>query len=238
MKRKRAEGHINAEGWMMSYADMVTILLAMFIVLSTLGKDQTGISFANGTGSFVNAMNSFGLSGLFSTSGKPIAMNGPTPHYLYQPRDNDGDDGRSGEDHRRIIDGEEERLQRFLQELQRQFPVERLPRQIGQVIVDLYEPLHKSAPYLGPRQTEVLDQVRPLLERPGFRLYLVVWAPTPSASAWTRAADQARLAADEFVTTSRLQPAARERLIPLAQPWRYRDIRRPILSLVVVKTEE
>jgi hypothetical protein len=238
MKRKRGEGHINTEGWMMSYADMATILLAMFIVLSTLGKDQTGISFANGTGSFVNAMNSFGLSGLFNTSAKPIALNNPAPHYLYQPRDEEGEGDTRGNDRRRVIDGEEERLQRFLQELGRQFPVERRPRQIGQVIIDLYEPLHKKAPYLGPRHTEVLDQVRPLLERAGFRLYLVVWTPTPTASAWARAAGQAQLAADEFITTSGLQPAAIQRLVPIAQPWRYRDIRRPVLSLVVVKTND
>ncbi len=223
---------------MMSYADMATILLAMFIVLSTLGKDQTGISLANGTGSFVNSMNCFGLAGLFTTSAKPIPMNNPTPHYLFQSRDDEGDDGRPADDHRRVIDGEEEHLQRFLQELQRQFPVKRLPRQIGQVVIDLYEPLRKTAPYLGQRHTEVLDQVRPLLERRDFRLYLLVWTPTPSESAWVRAAGQARLAADEFVATSGLQPAATKRLIPLAQPWRYRDIRRPVLSLLVVKTEE
>ncbi len=131
MKRKRAGGHINTEGWMMSYADMATILLAMFIVLSTLGKDQTGISLANGTGSFVNAMSSFGLAGLFRTSARPIPMNNPTPHYLYHPPPTRTAARR---DRRRVIDGEEEHLQRFLRELQRQFPVERPSRQVGQVI--------------------------------------------------------------------------------------------------------
>lgn len=47
-RRKKALAAVNTEGWMMSYADMVTILLAMFIVLSTLGKDQTGASLQKG----------------------------------------------------------------------------------------------------------------------------------------------------------------------------------------------
>ncbi len=67
-RRKSADSHINTEGWMMSYADMATILLAMFIVLSTLGKDQSGVNLYNGTGSFRKALDSFGLPGAFSSS--------------------------------------------------------------------------------------------------------------------------------------------------------------------------
>jgi hypothetical protein len=236
-RRKRAGGHINTEGWMMSYADMATILLAMFIVLSTLGKDQTGVKLINATGSFVNALNSFGLPGLFTSSTRPIPMNDSTPHYLYTPPEED-EPPAGGKDQSRVIDGEEEHLRQFLHELRRQFPVERLPRLVGQVIVDLYEPLRSQPPYLGPQHAEVLEQVRPLLERPNYRLYLVVWTPTPSSSAWQRAAEQARRAAAEFASASALPPSAAERLIPLAQPWRYRDIRRPVLSFLVVKTEE
>jgi hypothetical protein len=237
--RRRLGSRINTDGWMMSYADMATILLAMFIVLSTLGKDQTGINLANGTGSFVNSLNSFGMSGLFDSAAHPIQMNNQTPHYLYNPHEEESKVVHPGAgDQLRLIDGEEEHLQHFLQELRRQFPVERTARSVGQVNIDLYEPLHKEAPYLTPRQEEILEQVRPLLERPGFRLHLVVWAPTPTLSAWTRAAAQARRAAAEFAAASQLSPAAAERLIPLAQPWRYRDIRRPILSLIVVKVAD
>src|SRR5215471_2745480 len=79
--RKKAETAVNTEGWMMSYADMATILLAMFIVLSTLGKDQTGVSLYNGTGSFRRALDCFGLPGLFPNSAKPIQAEAPGPRY-------------------------------------------------------------------------------------------------------------------------------------------------------------
>ncbi len=118
--------------------------------------------------------------------------------------------------------------------MHRQFLVERLRPRNGEVIIDLYEPLHREAPYLAGHHSEALAQIRPLLERWNYRVNLVVWTPTPHPSAWSRAAGQARRAADEFLIAAHLPPDASARLVPLAQPWRYRDIRRPILSLVVV----
>ena len=222
----QAADSINTHGWMMSYADMVTILLAMLIVLSTLSSDQTGLTLYNGAASFTRALGSFGMPGFSVATVRPLATNYSTPHYLFKP-------GTESED-----DGMDEPLQRFLLELQRQFSVERSRSALGQVVIDLYEPLHRDAPYLAPRHLAALHRVRPLLERANYQLRLVVWTPTPRPSAWSRSATQARLAADEFASAARLSPAAAERLVPLAQPWRYRDIRRPILSLVVVKVAE
>lgn len=224
--RKLADSPIHTDGWMMSYADMVTILLAMFIVVSTLSRDQTGLSLYRGAASFSKALRSFGLPGFAPSSPPPILATQPTPHYLFHPARDTRDEG------------EDESLQRFLQELQRQFPVERLRPQNGEVIVDLYEPLHREPPYLAGRHAEALAQVRPLLDQPNYRLHLVIWTPTPRPSAWSRAAEQARRVADEFVAAAQLPPDAAARLVPLAQPWRYSDIRRPILSLIVVKVEE
>ena len=226
MRRTQAAGPVNTHGWMMSYADMVTILLAMLIVLSTLSSDQTGITLYNGAASFAKALSSFGLTGPSAASLRPLEMNYSTPHYLFKA-------GSKSED-----EDMDEPLQHFLLELQRQFVVERRRPAAGQVVIDLYEPLHRDAPYLAPHHLEALHQVRPLLDRPNYRLHLIVWTPTPRPSAWSRAADKARLAADELITAERLPPAAAGRLVPLAQPWRYRDVRRPILSLIVVKMQE
>ena len=73
-KKGHGAGGPDANAWMMSYADMATILLAMFIVLSTFSKDQTGISLYHGTGSFQKAMKSFGLPGLMPNSNHPIQL--------------------------------------------------------------------------------------------------------------------------------------------------------------------
>lgn len=226
MRRPHAAHPINTSGWMMSYADMVTILLAMLIVVSTLSRDQTGVTLYNGAASFTKAFGSFGLPGFSAASLRPLPTNYSAPHYLFQAREQVGDED------------DDEQFQHLLRELRRQFTVECLRPQAGQVVIDLYEPLHRDAPYLAPHHLEALERVRPLLDRPNYRLHLVVWTPTPRPSVWSRAAAQARRAADEFAAAARLPSSAAARLVPLAQPWRYRDIRRPILSLVVVKMTE
>jgi hypothetical protein len=241
-RRKQADSQINTEGWMMSYADMATILLAMFIVLSTLGKDQTGVNLYNGTGSFRKALDSFGLPGIFPTSARPIQMNYPSPHYSLESSGDQPGRGQSsgtGEEGlpARTIDAEQEQMQRFLQEVGRRFPVEKVPRAQGQAVVDFYDRLNKSPPYLAPNQSAVIGQTVPILRGSNFRVFVVVWAPTPGDKAWVRAAKQAQLVAQEIADTAQLDAKARERLVPLGQPWRYRDFQRPIMSLIIVKTE-
>src|SRR5207302_844613 len=113
----------------------------------------------------------------------------------------------------------------FLEELRRQFPCDRLTRPTGQVVIDVYEPLRKQPPYLTERHIEVLHQVLPLIQRANFRVQFVVWAATPAAGPWARAANQAHAAVEELALTGDLDLATRQRILPLGQPWRYRDIR-------------
>src|SRR5437764_5547606 len=92
-RRKRSDSKINTEGWMMSYADMATILLAMFIVLSTLGKDQTGASLQKGLESWRESRQMFGLDGVFQTSGQPNRFSSASPRYMLDPEAIDGEGG-------------------------------------------------------------------------------------------------------------------------------------------------
>jgi hypothetical protein len=240
-RNKPADGVINSEGWMMSYADMATILLAMFIVLSTLGKDQTGVALYNGTGSFRQALDCFGLPGLFSTSSRAIQLGAPGPHFLSESSDLPVDRKKEGphEDdpnRQRVIDGEQERLQHFLNEIQRQFRVERLPRITGQATVDLFDRLNDTAPHLHPRAAETIYQLVPQLRRSDYRMVVTVWATTPAESAWTRAAEQASQVVEEIAETAGLDAAARNRMVPVGQPWRFRELRRPVMSITIAKT--
>jgi hypothetical protein len=224
---------IDALGWMMSYADMATILLAMFIVLSALSRDQTGVTFQRATGSLADAREAFGLPGLFSTSSRPIEFEGPTPRYAYAP----GVDSAGDENPDRVLDGDEENLKRFVQEIRRQFPCERQPAVAGRVIVDLYEPLGKKAPYLTASHTGAIHQLLPMLEQSKYRLQLIVWAPTPAPAVWARAVDRASLVLREFAKGADLEESTSRRISPEGQPWRYRDIRRPALSLVLTRQD-
>src|SRR5437588_5409765 len=59
MRFRRADGKPPVWGWLMSYADMATILLALLIVVSVLSRDQTGATLYRGTGAFRATANQF-----------------------------------------------------------------------------------------------------------------------------------------------------------------------------------
>ncbi len=167
----------------------------------------------------------------------------PSPHYALQEPGGTGTGkgqnsgtGEAGPPSR-TIDGEQEQMQRFLQEIGRRFPVEKVPRSEGQSVIDFYDRLNKSAPYLSPSQSEVIGQIVGVLRRGTFRVFVVIWAPTPAESAWVRSAKQAQLVADEIADMAQLDSAARGRLVPLGQPWRYQNLQRPVMSVVIVKTQ-
>ncbi len=237
-RQKGADEAVNTDGWMMSYADMATVLLAMFIVLSTLGKDQTGVSLEKGLESWRESRANFGLGGLFATSSNVVKGDAPAPNY-HGADDAAGEGGGPDADKGpRGRDAEQERLNRFLAEMDRQFKVDKMPRVAGSATVDFFDPLGPAPPYLTARQAEVVGQVLPLLGRDDYRVTLVVWATTPSDTAWARAAEQARLVADELAAAADLSPPARARLVAVGQTWRYPGFQRPVLSLTIAKTEK
>src|SRR5450432_486692 len=81
-RKKKGHGAApDANAWMMSYADMATILLAMFIVLSTFSQDQTGITLYHGTGSYKQASKNFGLPGLLPNSWQAVPLNNSGPQH-------------------------------------------------------------------------------------------------------------------------------------------------------------
>jgi hypothetical protein len=251
--RQKKGGHgagPDSLAWMMSYADMATILLAMFIVLSTFAKDQTGISLYYGTGSFQAAIASFGLPGLMPNASQPISLNAPGPQHTLAAQEestasapegrtakNKDPDGQPESHPDRVIDGEQENFQRFLGEMDRHFKTAKLPPTAGQTALDFYDKLQKQPPYLTAAQQEQLAPLAPLLRQSGYRMQVVVWAGIPRDTATTRAAEEAADVAEELAEGAGLDAAARRRLIAVGQSWPYRDVQRPVMSVVVTRTE-
>jgi hypothetical protein len=230
-RRRPGPKGVNPEGWMMSYADMVTVLLSLFIVLTTLGKDQTGVRLQKGMEGYRRSRELFGLPGALPNSAQPWQLDHATPRYLLEDP-NDDAAARAG----KSADGEAEQLRRFLGEMKRQFRVEEMPRVLSQAAVDFYDPLGKS-PLLAGRNAEVAGQVLAVLSRRPYRVHVVVWATMPSPSAWERAARLSRRLAEEIAGRAELDADARERLVPLGQPWRYPNHQRPVFSLVVSRCQ-
>jgi flagellar motor protein MotB len=250
--RQKKGGHGAAPdslAWMMSYADMATILLAMFIVLSTFAQDQTGISLYYGTGSFRAAVASFGLPGLMSNSSQVVSLQASGPQHTL-PNSEGGEPNpeqpvAKDKEHvvppetlpDRVIDGEAENFQRFLGEMDRHFKTAKLSRTAGQTALDFYDKLNSKAPFLTDAQQEQLAPLLPLLHKSGYRMQVVVWAGIPRDSATTRAAEEAANVADELAAGAGLEGEARRRLIAVGQSWSYRDVQRPVMSVVITRTE-
>ncbi len=227
-RRKPAQSAVNTEGWLMSYADMTTILLSLFIVLTTLGKDQTGVNFEKGIESFRESRRDLGLPGMFSSSAALNQNEHLKITYPVEPeKDGDAAKGRS-------IDAEEERFQSFLGELQRLFETRKMPAAEGEATVDLFAPLNERAPLLKSAHWDVLRPILHTLDRRDFRVTVIVWTPTPGARPWGQTAQRANGVLGELVPA--VAAEARGRLVVRAQPWPYRDFQRPALSVAVTKT--
>jgi len=217
---------------MLSYADMVTLLLALFIMLSTLGKDQTGLNFQRGLESLRQHQNWFGLPGMLAGTDRKIHLDAPLPKYPFEPTP----DAEKGPP-RRVLDAERERLQYFLEEMQRQFNVEKLPRITSQATLDLFGPLNGSAPHLTAKHLEVIRPLLPVLHRPDHRLLVIVWAAVPSEGPWRSSAMKAHAVGAQIEGLTRLDASARQRLFCVSQTWPHGDHQRPVLSLVVARVE-
>jgi hypothetical protein len=213
---------------------MATILLAMFIVLSTLGKDQTGASLQKGLESWRETHQNFGLPGIFNTSDRPGGLGSTGPHYNVE---GDAGDGVGyGDRPGQSVDQENEKFQHFLGEMERQFKVDKLPHTIGQATVDLYDPFNKVPPYWTAKQQQLLSQVVPMLRRGDYGVVLIVWAPMAKESAMLRTAEKAKEVAEELAITAQLDTNARKRLIAVAKTWAYVDYQRPVASVVITRT--
>lgn len=252
--RKKKGGHgggPDANAWMMSYADMATILLAMFIVLSTFAQDQSGISLYYGTGSFRAAVTSFGLPGLTSNSSQVVPLKAPGPQHTlpsqgadaagpspHNARDLERGSGSSGSASPRIIDAEEENFQNFLKDMDRNFPTAKQPRSGRQTSLDFFDKPEKAPPYLTDSQREQIAPLLALVRRSNnYRMQLIIWAGTPRDTAIARSANQAADIVADLAANAGLDADARKRFIAVGQSWPYSDVQRPAMSVVVTRTD-
>jgi len=68
-------------GYLMSFGDMMTLILTFFILLVSMASEQKAGFVAAGTGSFVRAINACGLPGLLPSGRKPITLGDRQTYY-------------------------------------------------------------------------------------------------------------------------------------------------------------
>ncbi|MGD9856724.1 MAG: flagellar motor protein MotB [Planctomycetaceae bacterium] len=225
-------------GYLVSFGDTMTALLAFFIVLNSLAEEQTGANLHSGTGSFVTALNSFGVPGLFPSkqSAQVFQMDYSNPVYVVPAESEDeltmqstGPDDT--EDRQRIIDWEQEDFQRFLNEIERWHELAPEPTVDGEVAFDLFNFLGTGDKIAPDEVFTAVRQLAPLLRNDGYELEVTVWATTPTATAWKRAVDQAGAIRREIVDYLRLG-AQESKVSASGRPWGSSTARRPTVSLI------
>ncbi len=231
MRRKKPANRLN-KSHMISYGGMLTAFLACFIVLNSLAEDQTGAKLQAGTGSFNDALGSFGLPDA-ADSGveQPIQYVAPGLQYIL-PAPAEADTEHD-EERNQIVDREENDYQRFLIELGRMSQVEQLPAIEGDVSFDCFESLNDDDQPIPPSLWESANNLRPLFDQQDYEIELTVWAATPSQSAWTRAAEQAVTLRDTIAARLQLSEEAVARFQAVSRPWLYSNLDRPTASLTV-----
>jgi len=240
-EKKPPKGPNNA--YLMSFGDTMTTLLAFFIVLNSLAEDQTGANLYRGTGSFVRALDSLGLSGHITGEHGQMAIEHSHTHPDYiaasdGPTDHEqqslGPDENSNDV--RVVDREMDEFQRFINELQRVAGVDALPNTQAESTFDFFTPLEDKSPRLSDKYYQSMSDVLPLLYRPGYGIEVVVWASSPNPTARNRATRLAAEVAEEIAGLARLDGNRRTALSSSGKPWIDKDAQRPVLSLHIRRT--
>ncbi|MEZ5944372.1 MAG: flagellar motor protein MotB [Planctomycetaceae bacterium] len=239
-KKKPASGPNN--GYLVSFGDTMTALLAFFIVLNSLASEQTGANLHSGTGSFVEVSDSHGVAGIFrmGLSRYSLEMEASSPIYPVGGNDEETQSGVGSDEDADTIwirDRVMNEYEQFLTQMERFHKTRPDSTVVGEVTFDRLTPLPHPAGTLDPSLKRQLAQLLPILAQGDYELKIVVWSTTPGESAWNRAVLQAadlRRAAIHYLN---LPPDQQHLVSCTARPWFSSTIKRPSMSIQVRKID-
>jgi chemotaxis protein MotB len=87
MAARREASKPGAPAWMVSFGDMMTLILTFFILLVSLSKEQQVGLVAKGLGSFLVALRSFGLPGVLDDSEEASIFEGVRRRFNLPPEE-------------------------------------------------------------------------------------------------------------------------------------------------------
>lgn len=221
----------------------MTAMLAFFIVLNTLAKEQTGADLHTGTGSFIAAVNSMGLPGMMTSSSSKhiLQKKDASPKYIVGDEDTqekhhvDGPDEESNQI--KILNREKDNLQRSIVEWEQHFEIEMEAEESNAVTIDLFQPLGKGEKILPKDAKKVLVESMALLSRPGYQLEIDVWAPTPSKTALARMTQSATEIKAALRSQFPMLFSNEDNIRCRVKLWPLSDEKRPVLSITIIRRQ-
>lgn len=238
-KKKKLEPSLPSKAYLVSFGDTMTALLAFFIVLNSLAKEQTGAAMYSGTGSFAKAFSSSGASGGNSGNRSRDMLQQKEQKPIYALAENlQQNDGRIGPDDSesidRIIDRDKEQFQKFLEAIEQEFGLKNHKPLLNQTVFDSFSSLtDKSTGALNTHAIQLLSESVSKLRQPNISLEVIIWAEMPDQISLEKNLDNSlRLRAD-VEKLFWLKPQEKERIRYRVKPWLFADAKRPVLSVVV-----
>ncbi|MBN2136624.1 MAG: OmpA family protein [Sedimentisphaerales bacterium] len=197
MSRKNSTPEIlppKVPGYIVTFSDMVTLLLTFFVMLLTLANDQDPELFNKGRDSFIKSINYIGLGMFFGRQDMPVLGELKTRHYIAEDED---------AENRRIIDAEREKVQRIIRRIA-QFavitPSEMKADRTRFLVANVR--FAASSAELDKQSTDYLDEFSNTMRSIGgienIKIYVLGLAPeepTP-AKQWQLSARRAKVVAD------------------------------------------
>ena len=242
-RKAKAPDSLPSKAYLVSFGDTMTALLAFFIVLNSLAKEQTGANMHAGTGSFVAAFSSSGTPGNYggNKSEDMIQQTAPAPIYgLAENLDKNEVEERVGPDDTdskdRVIDREKENFQKFLSEIESKFGLKTDPPIIDQIVFDSFEPFNRETGGLSEHAIELASDIIPKLRNDATKLDIVIWATMPSKHIVDKTLYQSMDVKAEIESKFWLKPMETRRIRYSVKPWLFSDVKRPVLSFILSKS--
>ena len=241
-KRKKKALSKPSQAYLISFGDTMTAMLAFFIVLNSLAKDQTGANMHAGTGSFSAAIRGLGLPGRFKTkrARETVKMNDSSPSYIAGAPDEAEHSGTkkgpdSGDNQVRSVDRDAERAQRIINELSSQFAFAEDQQTSSRVEFDLFESVRSEKPYLPSSARQLINQSLRLLLAGTHRMEVILWARMPSRTTIEKSSRRA----DEInqFYAQQWPPRVLSQVQFQTRLWSLRDEKRPTVTIAIIKVQ-
>jgi len=127
-KTYKEEKKKGAPAYIISYSDIVTNLLAFFILLQVFASHRDPELFNAGRGSFIRALDGFGIPGLIFGSEQRVDMEADSASYIV-------DGPESGKETVRTKDAEAQRIAEMLERINQSFKAEEVGEGRGAPVV-------------------------------------------------------------------------------------------------------
>ncbi len=240
-KKKKLYGSLPSKAYLVSFGDTMTALLAFFIVLNSLAKEQTGANMYAGTGSFVSAFSRSGSPGDFTGNRSRDMIQQQAQKPVYALAENlDQNESRVGPDdtdeNQRILDRDKEQFQKFLDEIEKKFGLQKHTPINNQTVFDSFERWDRETGAIGGHAIELLSETVAKLRQRDVNLEVIIWATMPSKANLERQLAKSVELRSQVENMFWLKPHEKPRIRYRVKPWLFADAKRPVLSVVVSRT--